>query len=154
MRRAVVAVTFAVISLSISSTIAAQETHPGGTWGAWLTLPQYPKLQMRVKCEYWITDQNDGNRAHSVWAIQYRSGYARPMDVVQANTYYDTVLNRNKNWNAPGQFTIQPGQTADYGETSVLGACPKAGGASPINLAVYCVVVSGQADQSASCQAH
>ena len=63
MRRAIVAVTFAVISLSICSTLAAQETHPGGSWGAWLTLPQYAKLQMRVKCEYWIADQNDRSLA-------------------------------------------------------------------------------------------
>jgi hypothetical protein len=91
----------ALLILSSLPLAFAQETHPGGTWGAWLTLPQYPKLQMRVKCEYWITDQNDNNRAHSVWAIQYRSGYVRPMDVVQANTYYDTVLRTNKNWNAP-----------------------------------------------------
>jgi hypothetical protein len=154
MRRAIVAVAFAVISLSVCAPLAAQETHPGGSWGAWLTLPQYPKLRMRVKCEYWITDQNDNNRAHSVWEIQYRSEYVRPMDVVQANTYYDTVLKTNKNWSAPGQFTLQPGQKVDYGETSVLGACPKASGASPINLAVYCVVPSGQVDQSTSCQSH
>ena len=89
-----------------------------------------------------------------MWAIEYRSDYERPVDVVAANTYYDIVLKENKNWNAPGQFTVQPGQTVEYGETSVLGACPKAAGTSPINLAVYCVVPSGQADQSTSCWEH
>ena len=113
---------------------------PGGPWGPWIGFSQYPNLQARVKCEYSMIDTND-HRRYAMWAYEYRSSYDRPVDVVSAEGYYDTVSKTNKNYDAPGLFTIQPGREGGSGETSLLGGC--VGG---VSLAVYCVVPKGQTD--------
>jgi hypothetical protein len=127
--------------------VAQVGIHPGGQWGSWSTFSRYPHLQARVKCEYWNVDLND-KRQYSMWAFELRSTYSQAVDVVAANGYYDMTLKANKNWGAPGMFTIQPGATGGSGETTLLGACPQGAGSAGPSIAVYCVVPTGQTQQS------
>jgi len=115
----ILAVTLSLISIFLISIVSLPtQAQQAQDWGDWKSTPNYPFIQVRVRCDY---DSPDG-AGTSGWSYQLRNIYAFAVHVTYREEGYGSNNSRNT-MSAASLVTLQAGELLKGRDAVLLGTC-------------------------------
>jgi len=106
----------ALFLISIVS-IPAEAQH-AQDWGDWKSTPNYPFIQVRVRCDY----DSPGVNGASAWSYQLRNIYTFAVHVTYREEEYVSSKGANS-MTLAGLITLQPGEILKDHDAQLMGTC-------------------------------